>query len=290
MSNNYYEVKKGDTLWSICKTQFNLKSNSDIANKVADIARINSVFDGQIAIGQKINLGVEFTEAQSTQAATSSQEITGASQNGCIAERDKLSTPLPVVDKHKENYFKIAGKFGIPFFWTASAETTHQSSIIILNEQNKPEEVIPDGHIKAPNGKITKIYSKKEIEQIIEDVSRKHGIDSTLVRAIISVESTNNQFAKSKAGAQGLMQLMPNGAGKGLDNAYDAKANIERGVQEFARLRRFYGNNTDALRAYNYGERRYNQYLKGERANLPKETTDYPEKVLSQYQEYSKAV
>ena len=46
MTNKYYEVKSGDTLWAICKKQFNLTSNSDIANKVAEVAKNNSIFDG----------------------------------------------------------------------------------------------------------------------------------------------------------------------------------------------------------------------------------------------------
>lgn len=283
MSNNIYEVKKGDTLWAICKKQFNLTSNSDIANKVAEIAKNNSIFDGHIDIGQKINLGFEKEEkAISTQSETPQQKETSETasviQNGL----------------EKQPFVRFVEECWTHLIWSPKSEGDKNISqtnlVTALPEGQKAEEVIPEGHTKAPNGKITKIYSKKEIEQIIEDSCRKHRVDSSLVRAIISVESSNNQFAESKVGAQGLMQLMPEGAGKGLENAYDAKTNIERGVQEFARLKRFYGNNVDALRAYNYGEGRYNQYLSGERTVLPKETVDYPEKVLSRYQGYSRAV
>ena len=283
MSNNFYEVKRGDTLWGICKREFNLTNNAEIAKKVAEISKNNSIFDGHIDIGQKINLDFEKEEKDiSTQSETPQQKETSETasviQNGL----------------EKQPFVCFLEECWTHLIWSPKSEGDKNISqtnlVTALPEGQKTEEVIPEGHTKAPNGKITKIYSKKEIEQIIEDSCRKHRVDSSLVRAIISVESSNDQFAESKAGAQGLMQLMPNGAGKGLENAYDAKTNIERGVQEFARLRRFYGNNTDALRAYNYGERRYNEFLSGKRTHLPAETKDYPQKVLSCYEKYSKSV
>ena len=59
MSNNFYEVKRGDTLWGICKREFNLTNNTEIAKKVAEISKNNSIFDGHIEIGQELNLGAE---------------------------------------------------------------------------------------------------------------------------------------------------------------------------------------------------------------------------------------
>ena len=283
MSNNFYEVKRGDTLWGICKREFNLTNNAEIAKKVAEISKNNSIFDGHIDIGQKINLDFEKEEKDiSTQSETLQQKETSETasviQNGL----------------EKQPFVCFLEECWTHLIWSPKSEGDKNISqtnlVTALPEEQKTEEVIPEGHTKAPNGKITKIYSKKEIEQIIEDSCRKHRVDSSLVRAIISVESSNNQFAESNVGGQGLMQLMPEGAGKGLENVYDAKTNIERGVQEFARLRRFYGNNTDALRAYNYGEGRYNEFLSGKRTHLPAETKDYPQKVLSCYEKYSKSV
>ncbi len=312
MSNNFYEVKRGDTLWGICKREFNLTSNSEIAKKVAEISKNNSIFDGQIEIGQKINLDFEKEEKEieytrPSERYTSPKDTIGFKNEPKKEEKDistqsetpqqkETSETASVIQNglEKQPFVRFVEECWTHLIWSPKSEGDKNISqtnlVTALPEGQKTEEVIPEGHTKAPNGKITKIYSKKEIEQIIEDSCRKHRVDSSLVRAIISVESSNNQFAESKVGAQGLMQLMPEGAGKGLENAYDAKTNIERGVQEFARLKRFYGNNVDALRAYNYGEGRYNQYLSGERTVLPKETVDYPEKVLSRYQRYSRAV
>ncbi len=56
--------------------------------------------------------------------------------------------------------------------------------------------------------------SKSRIYSLIEKISRRHSVDSRLVKAIVKVESDFNPNAVSKAGAKGLMQLMP-------ETAYD---------------------------------------------------------------------
>ena len=72
---------------------------------------------------------------------------------------------------------------------------------------------------------------------IIGRVSSRHGIDSSLVRAIIHVESAFNPRARSPKGAMGLMQLMPSViADSRVRNPYDPEENIRAGVAHFAKL------------------------------------------------------
>ncbi|MCK5552553.1 MAG: transglycosylase SLT domain-containing protein, partial [Deltaproteobacteria bacterium] len=44
---------------------------------------------------------------------------------------------------------------------------------------------------------------------MIEEFSKKYGVDSALVKAVIQAESGFNSYAVSRKGAKGLMQLMP---------------------------------------------------------------------------------
>ncbi|WP_406226971.1 transglycosylase SLT domain-containing protein [Pseudomonas siliginis] len=90
----------------------------------------------------------------------------------------------------------------------------------------------------------------------IEAASGLYGVDRALVRAVIHAESAFRPYAISEAGAQGLMQLMPDTAARfAVDNPFDARQNIRGGVRYLAwLLKRFNGNQTLALAGYNAGE------------------------------------
>lgn len=89
-----------------------------------------------------------------------------------------------------------------------------------------------------------------------------YGVDPSLVRAIIHAESAFNPDAKSRVGAQGLMQLMPGTAAMyGIVDAYDAKENITGGVQHLAMLLKKYSGDVKlASAAYNAGEGAVQKY------------------------------
>ncbi len=97
----------------------------------------------------------------------------------------------------------------------------------------------------------TQAYSNE-----IAAAAREFGVEEAVVRAIIHAESAFNPTALSRAGAQGLMQLMPATARRfGVTDSYDANQNIRGGVQYLSwLLRRFNGNLTLAAAGYNAGE------------------------------------
>lgn len=90
----------------------------------------------------------------------------------------------------------------------------------------------------------------------IAAAAREFGVEEAVVRAIIHAESAFNPTALSRAGAQGLMQLMPPTARRfGVSDSFDASQNIRGGVQYLSwLLRRFNGNLTLAAAGYNAGE------------------------------------
>jgi len=122
------------------------------------------------------------------------------------------------------------------------------------------------------------------IEKYIEQVAFQHQVDPKLVYAVIEVESAWNPKARSRKGALGLMQLMPETAVRfGVHDPFDPKKNIDGGVKYLRfLLDRFHQNLTFALGAYNAGETAVAQ-----RNDIPPytETRSYIERVTNLYAE-----
>lgn len=92
-------------------------------------------------------------------------------------------------------------------------------------------------------------------------------------------ESQFNPKAVSKAGAKGIMQLMPGTARDlGVKDVYNEDANIDAGVRYMSQLlKKYNGNTAKALAAYNWGAGNVDK--KGT-SKMPKETRDYLKKIL----------
>ena len=90
----------------------------------------------------------------------------------------------------------------------------------------------------------------------VKAAAAQFGVEEAIVRAIMHAESAYNPNALSRAGAQGLMQLMPATAARfGVANAFDPGQNIRGGVQYLAWLLKRYNNDlTLAAAGYNAGE------------------------------------
>ena len=103
----------------------------------------------------------------------------------------------------------------------------------------------------------------------------------------MKAESSFNPTVVSKAGAVGLMQLIPETVTRhGVRNLYNANDNITGGAKHLRYLLdRLHGNIRLALAAYNAGERKVDRY-----GQIPpyKETQDYVKKVLAYYRSYKK--
>lgn len=138
-----------------------------------------------------------------------------------------------------------------------------------------------------PLARYHRAVSDMELEQAVARAARQHRVSPALLLAVMKAESDFNPLVISKAGAVGLMQLIPETAIRhGVRNLYDTEDNIVGGAKHLRYLLdRFHGKLRLALAAYNAGERKVDRYGK-----IPpyKETQLYVKKVMGYYREYKK--
>lgn len=124
-----------------------------------------------------------------------------------------------------------------------------------------------------------------QYDPVIRKTSERYGVDHALVKAVIKAESNFDSLAVSRAGAKGLMQLMPGTAKSlGVNDSFHPADNIEGGVHHLRYLLELFDGNLQlALAAYNAGEEAVFRYN-----GLPpyQETRTYVQRVLQYFQNY----
>ncbi len=118
-------------------------------------------------------------------------------------------------------------------------------------------------------------------EGLIQTHAALQRVRTSLVRAVMQVESGFNPWARSPKGAMGLMQIMPATAAEfGVRDPFNPYENVRAGVSYLRKLLdRFNGNEELALAAYNAGPGAVER--NGQRIPPFAETVAYVRKVRS---------
>jgi soluble lytic murein transglycosylase len=173
-----------------------------------------------------------------------------------------LINPFPVI---ADIYSYIDGA-GIIHFTNVPTSSTIEYKVYLKEAPSK----------RSPN------VSNNRFDHLIQQASDTNGIPFYLLKAIIKAESDFNPQAVSKAGAMGLMQIMPeNIADLRVKDPFDPQENIMAGSIFFKTLyTRFNGQLPLALAAYNAGPGMVDRYQ-----SIPpfRETEDYVQKVMRYY-------
>jgi hypothetical protein len=116
------------------------------------------------------------------------------------------------------------------------------------------------------------------IQRLIDSSAAKYNLPPNLLSAVAQAESGGNPKAVSPAGAQGVMQLMPNTSKEfGVSNPFDPKQNINGGAQKLQGILKNTGGNVNkALEIYNRGEGNVQK-----NPQMPQETQQYISKINS---------
>jgi len=165
--------------------------------------------------------------------------------------------------------YKYIDENGVIHFTNVPADPSYQYSLFIREMTKKAPLTISR-------------YSSSVYDEMITEASRRHGVSFPLLKAVIKVESDFNPRAVSRAGALGLMQIMPeNAKAFRMRDPFDPRENILTGTRYFSELlERFNGKLQLALAAYNAGPTVVDRYN-----SIPpiKETEDYVERVMKYF-------
>lgn len=147
-----------------------------------------------------------------------------------------------------------------------------------IEPDEMPPSAAPEPPAAVPAASTATVSTDVRFDALIQHASRRHGVDTDLVRAVIQVESAYQPRARSRKGAMGLMQLMPSTARQyGLRNAYDPASNIDAGTRHLKSLLDRYPLRV-ALAAYNSGEASVSRF-----GGIPpfQETVQYVARILA---------
>jgi soluble lytic murein transglycosylase len=157
---------------------------------------------------------------------------------------------------------------------------TDENGVLILSNVPTDDRMrkIVDGTAEEA-GKVWRYNG--QYDDLILRASYASRVDASLIRAVIAVESAFNRYARSHAGALGLMQLIPETARRyGVANPFDPWQNIRAGTAHLRDLLDEFEDLRLALAAYNAGPTPVRRY-----GTIPpyKETRNYVRKVMAIY-------
>ena len=154
--------------------------------------------------------------------------------------------------------------------------TSREVKQVTAKEEGKPAQTV-----RNETARVERPAVARDLERMAIAEGEKYKLDPSLIRHVMAKETGNladKANAVSKAGALGVMQLMPGTAkDMGVRDPFDPVQNIEGGVKYLAKMQRKYDDPKLAAIAYNWGPGNTDRWLAqgGDMNRLPKETRNY---------------
>jgi soluble lytic murein transglycosylase-like protein len=124
----------------------------------------------------------------------------------------------------------------------------HQAKLVMPH-------VMAGAHVSTTVNSFVAVPPEHAYDAIIREAAAIYRVDAALIRSVVQAESAFDPSALSRAGAMGLMQLMPDTADAfGVINAFDPRENIMAGTRLLKELlTQYHGNIPLTLAGYNAG-------------------------------------
>ena len=132
----------------------------------------------------------------------------------------------------------------------------------IVAFEKVPDPPAPAAPVAPQPSNQTPKLTPIDLREMLVRAGTDHNLDVDLLASLVKAESDGNARAVSRAGAQGLMQLMPKTAtGLGVKDSFQPDQNVRGGSTYLdALLTRYHDNLALALAAYNAGPEAVDKY------------------------------
>ena len=132
----------------------------------------------------------------------------------------------------------------------------------VLSVETIPDPPLPAVVKPAATSHAIPSLAPAEMNEMLSRAGAQHNVDADLLASLVKAESNGNARAVSRAGAQGLMQLMPGTASTlGVQDSFIPEQNIGGGTTYLDQLLKRYNDNIAlALAAYNAGPLAVDRY------------------------------
>jgi len=182
----------------------------------------------------------------------------GLANNGRAAERVTLRNGFALRCDH---HALVDGRMRIYM------STSENNYIEFAPEEIAAFEAVPDlppaaAPVAAQSSNARAKLTPADLHEMLARAGTEHNLDVDLLASVVKAESNGNAQAVSRAGAQGLMQLMPQtAAGLGVQDSFQPEQNVRGGSTYLdALLTRYHDNLALALAAYNAGPEAVDKY------------------------------
>lgn len=224
---------------------------------------------GIVAFAEGGDLDIDDDEDESTEKSTLSQLMGGlssglASLKSLVPQGRSIAIP--------QSYEAALAERG---------QTPASARKLMIEGPKKGDYVMPPLDSKKPSGEgIMQKRGGHKYEDVVVKEAERLGVDPNLALHVLYKETgnlKNPETARSKAGAIGVMQLMPRTAKELGVDPLNPEENIRGGITYLKKMLDQFNDPTLALAAYNAGPGRVNQVLRSGQGieALPRETRNY---------------
>lgn len=177
--------------------------------------------------------------------------LAGASRPAHSAERISLTNGYDIVCNH---HAQVGSRVRL-YMGPGESSYIDRAPSDIAKIETVPDPPPVPADSASVNPQVEPRLSPADLSEMLAKAGQQHNLDADLLASVVKAESNGNARAVSRAGARGLMQLMPKTATEqGVDDSFRPDQNVRGGSAYLNELLvRYHDNIALALAAYNAG-------------------------------------